>query len=409
MTARSLLARTIAATLGGQMLVVFASLAVPVTAATIATALGLNVHLVGAYSALLFFASAFAALATPTALLRSGSVRIHQAMLVAAGAGLLAVAIASGPFWLIVSAVLIGFAYGPANPASSTLLREHAPPHLRARVFALKQTSVPIGGAFAGLVLPALAQTLGWRWAALAAALLCFAAALALTAWRRELDAGQRGPSRGPLLRALREPLQLVARIAPLRRIGGVALAFGATQFCFSSVFASLLVERVGWSPVAAGSALSLALFCSIGSRLFWGWLADRMQGERVLCLIGVLIAATDIAAACIAPAWPVAAILAVAVAFGFTAFAWNGVMLHLVAEYAPRDRVATATAGVMCCLFLGSAFGPAVFSALVSTGGRTDVAFLILGATSLIAAFSIVRPVAHQPTMTPSTTDVRP
>ena len=68
--------------------------------------------------------------------------------------------------------VMVGLGYGPMTPASTHMLARVTTPTSRPFVFSLKQTSVPFGGALAGLLLPTLQGALGWRGAAIVVALL---------------------------------------------------------------------------------------------------------------------------------------------------------------------------------------------------------------------------------------------
>ena len=145
-----MLAKAIIATLGVQAMIVVASLVVPLTAASVAQSLGYEPHLVGYYASLTFLAAALASLATPQWVRRYGAIRVHQVMLLVAVAGL-AVLSAETLAGFVLSALLIGLAYGPANPASSSLLTRYTSSGTRARVFALKQTAVPLGGAIRGI------------------------------------------------------------------------------------------------------------------------------------------------------------------------------------------------------------------------------------------------------------------
>ena len=59
--------------------------------------------------------------------------------------------------WLILAGIVLGFAYGPETPTSSTLLFRITPPAKRPLVFSLRQTGNQIGGIIGSLTLPALA------------------------------------------------------------------------------------------------------------------------------------------------------------------------------------------------------------------------------------------------------------
>ena len=174
----------------------------------------------------------------------------------------------------MLSALLVGLAYGPANPASSWLLARYTSSG-NGRVFSLKQTAVPLGGAVAGLIVPFLMARIGWLGAALTVAAIGFAGAVVIGGWRDALDRdGNDLPPVGKT--GAVAALRLVSASTSLRPLGIMAVCFAATQFNFTAVFAAVLVERMRWSPIEAGSTLSIALAVSVASRLVWGWIADH-------------------------------------------------------------------------------------------------------------------------------------
>ena len=83
-----MLAKVVATTLSAQAAVVLASLTLPVLAGRVGPELGVPTHLVGFYGALISVSGMAAALLAPTLVQRHGAIRVHQAMLVLAAAGL---------------------------------------------------------------------------------------------------------------------------------------------------------------------------------------------------------------------------------------------------------------------------------------------------------------------------------
>ena len=376
-----MLAKAITATLGVQTMIVMASLVVPLTAAGVAQSLGLEPHLVGYYASLTFLAAALASLATPQWVRRFGAIRVHQIMLLVAVAGL-AVLWVETLAGFVLSALLLGLAYGPANPASSSLLTRYTSSGTRARVFALKQTAVPLGGAIAGFAVPFLMTRIGWLGAAFTVAAVCLFGAILIGGWRRRLDEGDPPPlGRTGAVAALR----LVSVSSSLRPLGIMAVCFAATQFNFTAVFAAVLVQRMRWSPVEAGSALSIALAVSVASRLGWGWLADHAPPRFVLAALGAMMAAATVACAFLTPAWPGAVVYAIAFLFGASGSSWNGLALSEAAHFAPTGHVGEATAGIMFFIYTGALIGPALFSLVTSISGTIVLAFLLLGLLALL------------------------
>ncbi|WP_439594516.1 MFS transporter [Falsiroseomonas sp.] len=388
----ALLRPAIGVTLGAQALVVLSSLVLPVTAALVLPAIGLPKAAVGWYASLLFGAGAVSTLVTPQLVAALGPVRVHQAMLASAAAGLLALALAH-PLGLAVSALLVGMAYGPANPASSALLSRLSPPRLRNRVFSIKQVAVPVGGASAGVLVPLLAGGFGWQAACLGLSLLLALAALAVQPWRWRLDAGSLAPGGGGA--GLLAPFAAVLRGGPTMRLGLASLCYACVQFTFSAFLATVLVTVAGWSIAAAGLALTIGLLVSIAARLLLGWVADRVAPAVVLCGLGAVVGLACLACTGLGPATPVWLVWLVSGVFGFAAFGWNGICLAETARLAGPGKVAAATSGVMMMIYIGACLGPALFGALLSGTGGPVAGFLMLAGLALAPLAWLRIPVA--------------
>jgi MFS family permease len=381
------LAKVVTATTAAHAIVVMASLLVPVLATVLATAAGLPPYLVGYYSALIYGVAAISSFATPDLLRRFGGIRLHQIMLALTGAAMLALlpALALG---FVASAIVLGMAYGPLNPASTAMLARHTPASARARVFSLKQTAVPIGGALAGSLAPLLARLLGWRGAVGIVACVCFVLALLVQAWRGELDSDDDGAA---IIRSsFWTPLRLVAQPGGLRPVAFASLAFGALQFSFSAVFPTVLA-RAGWQVADAGLVLATALVVGTVCRVIYGGIADRLGFRRMLAGMGVLMSLGAYLAASVSSSWPTIAIVALAVLFGISAFCWAGIGIAETVRHAPPQLVSEATAATITLTFLGALVGPSLFSSIVSATGSFGLAFLSLGGLTAIATLWLI------------------
>ncbi len=344
-------------------LVVVASLTLPVLAPLAAAALEVPARWVGLYTSLLFAGALGVLFLAPGLIARFGALRTSQGALVFAALGL--VALASGSIVAAgLSAVLVGFAYGPTNPASSRLLGRLTTEGRRAGVFSIKQTSVPLGSALAGLLAPPLALVFGWHGAALVLALACLVVVAAVQPWRAVLDE-DRDPAHALWPRNPFGPLGLVLRHSRLRALGAMGMVYSGAQFTFGAVLVTFLVERAHLNTVQAGAILSAALFTSVFARVLWGYVADLVSPAIVLGSLGVLTAGALLAGLAVTPAWPVAALVAFGCWFGAVGYSWNGVFLACAADEAGA-QVAEATTGVMAFVFLGSLSTPLVFTGLI-------------------------------------------
>jgi MFS family permease len=309
--------------------------------------------------------------------------RVSQGSLVLAGAGIALMATANVAL-VALGALVIGVGYGQVTPSSSAILAERAPERLRAFIFSLKQTGVPIGGAVAGVLLPALINVLGWRIAALATAGACVAFALALQPMRAGVDRGSRAADRAPHA-GLLEPLRLVLSHARLREMAFASFTYSGMQMCLGSFLVVFLHDHVGFGLAAAGAALSTAMLAGIGGRILWGVVADNWVKPRVLLgLLGVSMALAAFATAFVGAAWPTAIVFAVSFVYGATAVGWNGVYLSEVARTAPPGRAAAATGASLAMTYSGVMVLPFLFWAIVAASGSYAAAFIATGLLTL-------------------------
>jgi MFS family permease len=128
--------------------------------------IGVDAAYIGVYIAITYASAMFSGAITGTFVGRYGAIRVCQFSMLAAALGMITLALASVPA-AVISAVLLGMAHGPFNPASAHVLVKVSTPEWRPLIFSIKQTGVPLGGALAGALAPLLVILIGWRGAAL--------------------------------------------------------------------------------------------------------------------------------------------------------------------------------------------------------------------------------------------------
>lgn len=376
------LTKVLIATLAAQASIVMASLVLPVLAPAIVRAADVPLYLVGYYSSLIYGVAVLGSLATPVLLARFGGMRLHQAILLLTAIAV-ALLVPAHPALLFASALLLGAAYGPTNPASTAMLALHTPADRRGRIFSLKQTAVPIGGALAGSALPTLAALCGWRGTCLIVAAGCGLLALLIQPWRGGLDK-QGGIASDTRPAAFLAP-ELLLKHSALRAVAFAAFAFGATQFSFSALFPTVL-SLAGWTAQAAGLVLAMALVISVVCRVPLGAVADRMGSGRVLALLGALMSLCSFAAFFISKTTPAASVVGIAAGFGLSAFCWAGIAMAETVRHVPPSAVSQASAAVIALTFAGALVGPAMFSTIALITGDFHLAFAVLGIMSAAA-----------------------
>ncbi|HZU07625.1 MAG TPA: MFS transporter [Chloroflexota bacterium] len=298
------------------------------------------------------------------------------------------------PLALTLSLAIAGAFLATGGPAGGKAMLVWFPTRIRGFAMGLRQTSVPLAGVVAGLTLPLLAASLGWRGALGAGALLAALAALLVALVYREPPTpaiAGRAEHTGPgALRALLRDRSLLATIAL-----GPVLVTG--QWTIVPYLGLYLYERFGWPVAIAAGYLALAQAGGVLGRIGWGLASDLVwRGRRkpVLALIPPA-GALGILALAFLPAGASPVLVAVlALALGASVIGWNGLLLAFLAEQAGPARAGTAIGLGITVIFVSAVAIPPAFGWLVDRTGSYTVGWLVLSAVLLAALglFPLIR-----------------
>jgi MFS family permease len=378
-------------TLAIQTLVSMVVFTPPVIAPAAQVEIGVPASAVGIATALIYVSATVGALVSGSTIARYGPLRVSQLSLALCGIGIAIVATAQIAL-VALGALIIGLGYGWVTPASSAILTERAPRDLRAFIFSLKQTGVPLGGAVAGALIPAMVLTLNWKAATIAAAAGCATLALVLQPLRQSVDRGSRSADEASS-GGVWEPLRLVLSHRRLREMAFASFTYSGMQMCLGSFLVVFLHDRAGFGLSSAGAALSTAMIAGIVGRIAWGVVADRMRRPRLLlAILGVAMSVAAFLTASITAAWPGFAVFLVSAIYGATAVGWNGVYLSEVAHIAPVGRAAAATGASLAMTYSGVVALPALFWAIVELSGSYSAAFAVTGSLTLWRSSALLR-----------------
>ena len=379
----------VAATLAVQSLTAMA-LAVPSVLAPVAAGdFDVPPTAVGRWVGFSYTVAMFAGLAGGTLVGRYGPIRVLQVACLGVALGL-AIGAGANVALLLVCGALLGAAHGLVNPASSTILAVASPRQIRSMVFSIKQTGVPVGGALAGILVPALLLWMSWQASILVLA-LGGAVLFALIAPHRRIYDGARRRERLHL-RGFAAPVAEVWASRPILELALISAAFSAVQISFVTYLVSYLKIELGYSLLAAGLVFSASQVCGAVGRVVWGAVADHVFAPRaVLAALGLVMALCGVGLALLTPEWSRAAVLSVCALYGATAVGWNGVFLAEVARLAPEGRVAVLTGGTQFFTFGGVLLGPPLFGAIASATGSYGAGFVAAAVLPLLAVAGMI------------------
>jgi len=314
----------------------------------------------GAVTALFFLSASISSAGLGRVVERIGwraSMRINSisSAVVLAGIALLARSALSLSLLLVAG----GAVYGLANPSANKALAEVVPPERRGLVFGLKHSGIPTSTLLAGLAVPTLALTIGWRYS------FAFAALLLPVVWLL-------------LAKDSDEPIHLAGaedssrEVEPMSTPQIVALALAAALATWAAVSLSTFLiaaaVEASLSEAAAGLLLFAGSLTSISIRVVAGSITDQRRsrgfvGLAVLMAIGSLV---FVALSGAAGLWFVVLVL---VAFA-TGWGWPGLMTFTVVN-ANIGTPAASSAITQAGVFLGAGIGPLVLGWLIDNVSR--------------------------------------
>ncbi|HXV92256.1 MAG TPA: MFS transporter [Pseudonocardia sp.] len=255
-----------------------------------------------------------------------------------------------------------------AQLAANVTLARHVPPHRLGLSFGVKQAAIPLATLLAGLAVPAVALTLGWRWAYVIGAGLAAAALLVAPS----------GPGR-PARAAAARADQATGALSVIGLAAGLAAAAASALGVFLVASA---VER-GVPAGTAGLTLTLGSVVGLTLRLLHGWLADRRSGANVTVVAASLLAGSAGLALLAVPGTP-ALVVGTVLGFGL-GWAWPGLLQFAVVRLHPAAPAA-ATSIVQVGVYGGAFAGPVGFG-LLAAHASFPAAWLTGSAVMLVAA----------------------
>ncbi len=379
-----------------QLAVALAAFTLPVIAPTAAQILNIPINFIGYYTSVMLIGATVSTLVASVFVHRYGALRVSQVTLVFAGLGLFIIPLVSSPYAILpvffLSALLVGIAYGPANPTSSHLLVKLSPVHLRGRVLSIKQAAIPAGGAIAGFAIPSLDSAFGWESTMLIAAASCLSLAICLQPWRRVCDA-DRTVNAPLMVSGFFDAFLVLRRHRALWLLASASGAFAAVQFCFISLFVTAAVSATGFDLHEVGAALSIGMTVSIAGRIFWGWISDFFEPRKVLGGLGLGMSLCAIVSITLGPDWNYFGLITLAIGFGCSGTSWQGVYLTEVARIVPINKVTEATSGCMTVTFLGGLIGPGIAAFTTEFSGNIISGFLLIGLVTLLFGMAFFMP----------------
>ena len=290
--------------------------------------------------------------------------RFGERPVLVSGLGLASVALAgcaavdsfSALFPLVVAAGALG---ASVNSASGRAVVDWFGPHERGLALGIRQTAIPIGGAFAALALPPLAAAHGAQAAFLALAVVLLLGAVAgALALRARSALGHVG-----------EALSWTLRDRRLWTLCAGSAFVLVAQIALMGFVVLFLHDARGLSNGAAAAVLAAIQLVGLALRVGAGAWSDRVGSRlRPFRALALAIAVTLGVAAALADA-PLAVLVPALVLAGGLSMGWNALSFAAAVELAGAGRSGAAIGFQQTALALTGAVAPVAFVAVVAAG----------------------------------------
>ena len=279
--------------------------------------------------------------------------------LVAASACLAAAALSSSFASLVALLFLAGALGASVNSASGRAVMHWFEANQRGVALGIRQTAVPIGGAWVALAMPLFLSAGGIRAAILALAVGCFLGGLIGAIVLREGPETDRVETWPRVERVLQD--------RSLWLLAGASALLLAPQACLVGFLVLFLHEHRDLSTAIAGVVLAALNLLGIATRIGAGRWSD-IVGSRIRPLRRIALLSATLVVCCTALiSGPLALLVPALVLMGCVAISWNGLSFAAAAEAAGRARSGTSIGLQQTALAISGAIFPVGFGVFVA------------------------------------------
>lgn len=271
---------------------------------------------------------------------------------------------------------LAGLSVALTDPGLAIMVDRTVPVPRQGVAFGIKEASIPAASLVAGVAVPAIALTVGWRWAFAIGVLPLLAILILLP----RLDVRMRVPE--PVDTPTTEPLKdPPRRTAILLAAAAAALATAAASGV--GIFLTTSAVAMGLSEGNAGFLLAVGSVAGITARIGTGVMADRIGGPQFK-LIAAMLAIGALTMALGGSGNTILLIIGTLGAFT-GGWAWTGLFFLSLVRTNP-DRPGTVAGIGIAGLGVGNASGPYLFG-LVAESFSYGAAWLASAIAAGVAA----------------------
>ena len=350
----------------------------------------------GLYSSFYFLSATCIAVVSGRIVDRLGT---RKGVLIAASSvGVMMLLHAMSPIYgiMLMLAFFTGFGFSLMTPSVSRGVMQNFPAERRAFSMGLAHSGGGIGGMFGAVLLPVIAQRLGWRYALSASAIFALIIVPFIFAFLR--DSSLAIPRSDDGDNQTGEPETFLQGILALLKnrlllcTCGFGIILGGALSSISAHYALFLTRDLDIDPRIAGLGLATVLIGVIIGQPGWGWISDRfLNADRRLTLFvfgltGATVSlAVGLSIGVVTPNYPI--LIIASLALGLLTIGGMALFFTTISELAGVERAGTAAGLSLIFTRTGVIFSPPLFGLISDLTESYRYSWLALGGVMLASA----------------------
>lgn len=293
---------------------------------------------------------------------------------------LLLISVTTNYLIILALSAFAGITLAFGNPITNKVIANEIPARIRGPITGIKQSGVQLGASAAGFALAPLVVIFGWRIGLALTVLIPVAALLMSLIFIPEHEPKEQNKTTA---RKLPKPVYLIAIYGFFN---------GAAISCLTAYLPLYFVESLDFSLSAAGALFGTFGIVALFARVFWGWLAGKVEIGRELLIVMALIAAFGIVLISYGSNFNIWIIWAATLLLGITAMSWNSVGMLMVINGVDKSATGQATGIVLFGFYVGIASSPVFFGFLVDWFASYQVAWGFVAILFIFSTISILK-----------------
>lgn len=293
---------------------------------------------------------------------------------------LLVAGIPAGYKMLLVAAALGGVLLALSNPLTNRLLSQEANGAALGMTIGIKQSGGQIGAVIAGLVMPSLATSFGWRVAVTSGASIALLSMISTRflkfEFSKQISQIEGEGSTGRTATDSTWPL------------AWYALFMGSAHAIFVGYLTLFAFDSVGSSPRRAGAVTAVLGVAALVGRIAWGTIAADSDRHRRAFMIVPLLTIGGLVCVVVSPMNELLLLIG-AIIVGSTGLAWSALITTAVIFTSDEGNTGRVSASVFRPAFISFAVAPPAFGALVDVLDSYTVGWFFVGLALVAASIS--------------------